>query len=107
VNLNCADCGTTLKSAEISFQHDIDHTCAKPPVPEGEEQFELEDDLEPTGTDRFQTTDRHGKPIRNPRYQRHYYGFEGDVKVKCNGCEEVIDVHLEGEEQASGFEEQT
>ena len=39
-----------------------------------------------TATDRFQTTDRRGKPIKNFRYQRHYYGVEVTATVTCETC---------------------
>lgn len=104
VNLPCGDCGTTLKSASIEASGEIEHTC---PGSEREgPDFEVEDEGSPSGTDRYQTTDRHGKPIKNSRYMRHYYGFETEVEVKCNRCGETVTVQVSGEEQASAFEEQ-
>ena len=110
VNLNCADCGETLKSAEIEAEADLGHLCSEETAvlaeydPDGD-QFELLDDGTPEGTSRVETKDRHGKPIKSARYMKTFYGFEMDVEVKCLKCGEDFSVHVEGEEQASAFEE--
>lgn len=110
VNLNCADCGTTLKSAELSDEVSFDHTCETDPVEDwdedaGDDQFEIEDDGDPEGTSRMQTTDRHGKPIKSHRYMKQFYGFELVSTACCKKCGESFDVQLSGEEQASSFDE--
>lgn len=117
VNLNCGECGGLLKSAEIESSVDILHDC-KPleereaewtPDPEygdGEEQYEIDAEGSPEGMSRLQTTDRHGKPIKSHRYMKQFYGFEQVVSIKCRKCGETFEVTLEGDEQASAFEEQ-
>lgn len=116
VQLNCADCGTTLKDAEIEAESEFAHEC-KPeaerqpdwkPDPEykdGEDQFELEDAGDPEGTSRLENKDRHGKPIKLMRYMKQFYGFTMEPEIKCRKCGETFSVTLEGEEQASGFNE--
>lgn len=122
VKLTCSDCSEAVKSATISAEQEFSHECSpetkaefeesqkaagEPPFnEESGEEFTVDDEQpDCEATDRQQTTDRHGKPIKNPRYRRQYYGFTTTVEVKCNRCGEVISVDLEGEEQASGFEE--
>jgi hypothetical protein len=70
-----------------------------------EPEFEIEDDFDASSTDRFEDKDRHGKPIKSMRYQRHYYGAEITGSVKCSKCGEVIQIDTSVEEAASGFNE--
>lgn len=117
VNLNCGECGSLLKSAEIEASADFDHTC-KPldernaewepdsEYEDGDEQYEIEDEGSPDGTSRLETKDRHGKQIKSHRYMKTFYGFEQVVTVKCRKCGETFEVTIADEEQASAFEEQ-
>lgn len=94
VGLTCSDCGQRLKEASIPAEADIVHEC---PNADGKPaQFEFEEADEPTETERCE-----GKG----RGLKTYYGFTQDVKVKCVHCEAIIDVTLEGDEQASAFDE--
>jgi phage FluMu protein Com len=116
VGLNCSECGNRLKEAEIEATADIEHEC-KPlserdpslapsePFVEGDEEFSVdcEGDAEPS--DRLEDKDRHGKRIKNYRYMKHYYGFTLEQEVKCNKCGETFSVTIDGEEQASSFDE--
>lgn len=105
VVLNCSECGSELKDAEIEGETDITHQCDEK-TKEGEPSYEWED--EPTdgeGTSRQQTKDRHGRPIKSARYMKTFYGFTAEGSVKCGCCGDVIPVSFEGEEQASGFNE--
>ena len=68
--------------------------------------FEVEVD-EVELTSRTQTTDKHGKPIRNRRYMRTFYGFQLSYSVKCSCGEEVASGTIEDETQASGMDELT
>jgi len=111
IALNCADCGETLKTASIEAETSMGHTCPVDAVPaldwkDGDDQFEIDDEGDPEGTSRQQTIDRRGKPIKNPRYMRTFYGFTQDITVKCLRCGETFNVILEADEQASAFEEQ-
>lgn len=38
------------------------------------------------------------------RYQRHFYDIAGTASVKCNACDGVFEVHLEGEVTAGELE---
>lgn len=102
----CAECSTELKEANFSNDDDslveevAEHkkTCAA---------MKLDvKDAEASRTDRRQTHDRRGKPIRNPRYQKQYYGYEATVAVVCETCgHEFPDVKVEDESAASGMDE--
>lgn len=78
---NCQECGQELTEANLDIDDAVDadelkahrKTCKKP----------LDVSLEASRSDWFQTHDRHGKPIKNPRYRKHYYGAEGDIVVTC------------------------
>lgn len=82
----CAECGQELK--EASFDVEVDLSDDLTPIGEGESatyegvEFDLvEEDAQMTS--RTQTHDRNGKPIKNSRYMRSYYGAEVTVKVKA------------------------
>src|SRR5438045_7117871 len=86
VQLNCQDCGTTLKDAEIEAQAEFQHECTAPRAKDwkaNQEQFEIENDGDAEGTSRTQNTDRHGKPIRLSRYMKTFYGFTLEPEIKC------------------------
>jgi hypothetical protein len=110
VQLNCQDCGGTLKDAEIEAEAEIEHECAEDAEKnkewkDGDNEFEVENDGDAEGTNRTETKDRHGKPIKSSRYMKSFYGFALDSGVKCCKCNETVSVHLEGEEQVSSFNE--
>jgi len=110
IRLNCAECGNTLKDAEVEALATIVHTCEADGKPdegwkEGDEQFEVENDGEPEGCDRYQDKDRHGKPIKSSRYMKHFYGFTLETGLHCCKCGENFGINLEGEEQAGSFNE--
>ena len=74
-----------------------DCNCAEDP------EFELESsDVNPV--DDYQRTDRHGKPIKNPRYQRHLIGAEVTATIACQRCGESFDVVATDSVPASSFE---
>lgn len=100
--LTCADCGAELKEATLEFEQEIDHECASAET--DEERYEITASSA-DATDRRQTKDRHGKPIKNPRYAKQFYGASVAVGVKCRWCGETFDVSGDVEEQASAFEE--
>lgn len=116
VQLNCQDCGTTLKEAEIETEEEFSHEC-KPdgertegqvPDPDytpDDDQFEVVSEGDPQGESRVESKDRHGKPIKSARYMKTFYGFSLETEIRCRKCGEVFTVMLEGEEQASSFNE--
>jgi phage FluMu protein Com len=100
--LKCADCSEELKEAEIDAEVEIEHNCNT----EDEKEFEWVDEpSDAEGFPRTQDKDRHGKPIKNRRYMKTFYGFTATGKVKCCHCAEEIELEFKGEEQASGFNE--
>jgi hypothetical protein len=116
IQLNCQDCGGTLKDAEIEAETEIEHECkpkaerekdwkSAPDYKDGDEQYQLESDGDPEGTNRMETKDRHGKPIKSARYMKSFYGFTLESEVLCRKCGETFSVTTEGEEQASAFNE--
>ena len=116
VNLNCAECSQQLKTAEIEAENQVEHECLpedKRPegqkgdesYVEGEDQYEVEDEGDAEGTSRTETKDRNGKPIKSSRYMKTFYGFSMEVNIICRKCGESVSVSLEGEEQASAFDE--
>jgi hypothetical protein len=111
---NCAECSTELK--ETTFDVDIDLSAeiedhwkehgwkdGDAEAPEGHGSFDLSDDGG-SRSERSQTHDRHGKPIRNPRYSRRYYGATAVFTVACE-CGHNIEHQWEDEVQGSGMEE--
>lgn len=102
--VNCADCGTEMKSADLSLEGDMNpEILAKH---QGEDH-ELEAEEESSeAIDEYQTTDAKGKPIKNMRYQKHLYGARLEVSVTCSCSKEVIDtVTLEDSVPSSQMDE--
>ena len=58
-----------------------------------------------TPSEDVERTDRHGKPITNPRYQTTLYGVEATGTVTCQGCGAVADIECSEYEAASSFNE--
>jgi hypothetical protein len=109
LTLICSECGNELSEATISFEDgpvdNIENHISKKHADEENKEFELE--VEETGivsTDRYNTTDRKGKPIKSFRYKTHYYGFELSYKVTCS-CGEEFDDSVSDEERAGSFEQ--
>lgn len=104
--LGCGECGTELKDTELELEMEV-----QPGAHEGDEQaecdheWELENDPDVSNTERRATHDRHGKPIRNHRYQRQFYGVEVEGSVKCSKCGLAGEFKGDAEEQASGMSE--
>lgn len=104
---NCSECGTELKEATLELDLPADKELiahiAKCPDAKKPDGLTV-DEISGSRTDRIQRTDRHGKPIRNPRYMRRYYGADITASVAC-ACGETIQLHGQVETQASGMEE--
>lgn len=108
--LNCAECGQEVREAEAVGNTTIDHQCTK--TEDGEDK---EDDEEPEFEEvdqevgdieeRYADKDRKGKPIKNPRYQKKFYGATATITVQCSKCEEEFPIEVLCEEQASAFED--
>jgi len=104
VVLDCAECGGELKEANIEYEKEIEHDCR-----DSEDDDELEFEIQDTSAtldSRLQDKDRHGKPIKNSRYMKMFYGADISTTVKCMKCgADDIEVQVSVEEQASYFEE--
>lgn len=104
--LVCLECGEELSEYNFEIEAEIDEVSTHAQAHD-EAGVEYTLDVEDNGAeafDRYQTQDRHGKPIKNMRYQRHFYGVNVDVKVTCS-CGQEFDAQLTGEEQASAFDQ--
>ena len=101
--LTCAECGTEMKEANLDFEIPIDHECEGETDETIAQVFEIED-TQADSTERYQDTDKKGKRIPS-RYQKHFYGADITVTVKCEGCGDAFTLTDTVEEQASGFDE--
>lgn len=108
--LTCAECGEELKEAQIEVDGEVscDLPCtAQEGDAKGEEpahEWEVTDSSA-SATERSQTKDRHGRPIKRARYMRHFYGVEVEVTLKCVRCGTEHVQTFDNDEQASGFDE--
>lgn len=104
--LNCSECSTEMKDYDFTTELDPDEIVEHVQMhQDAGEEFELSiEEGSSEAEDRYENKDRHGKPITNPRYQRHYLGYSLDVKVTCS-CGEEFDVTITDEEMASSFNE--
>ena len=82
VPYNSGCCGDEVASGDYELCGDVGFEHAKEDC-EGPVSLEV---VSSEATDRYQETDRHGKPIKSFRYKRHYYGVEATIKVTCEGC---------------------
>ena len=95
--LKCVDCGTELKEASLFMEEEYCLPCSCEHTVD-----EVEIVAEPS--ERYETKDKKGKPIKNTRYQKHFYGADIIAEVKCT-CGETVNVIHSLEEQASSFDE--
>lgn len=96
--LNCSECGGELKDAELEAHKEIEHECDAC-------DLEIADEGTPDTFSRLQDKDRRGKTIKSSRYMKTFYGFSLECSINCTKCGESIEAQLDGEEQASGFNE--
>jgi len=82
--LACAECGEEMK--EASFEFDVELTAQEVPACKDESGHDWDVTVEATPSERRETKDRKGKPIKLARYQTQYYGVEASYSVKCNHC---------------------
>lgn len=117
--LNCGECGTELKSAEIEvsitaeIEEPEESEAVKPddldnePVDEEDEEehvheWEVTAEVEPTM--RTITKDRHGKPIKKARYMKTEYGVSVQFQAECE-CGAKAAASAEEYVQASSMDE--
>lgn len=104
--LPCEECGTELKDSTFNVEHSIEDACACVDLDSGEpEEYTL--DIEVSPTVNVKNTDRHGKPIKNPRYMKTMYGVEIHATVTCQGCNKTWEFNHDDELEASSFDELT
>lgn len=103
----CAGCSNEQATYDMELFVSLDHECPEGGLfgqAENERTFELvSTDVEPT--DEYQTKDRHGKPIKRARYQRHLLGAHVTANVLCNRCGEEFEVNVEDRVGASEFDD--
>lgn len=103
----CADCGS--EAAEYTFDleetvPDCSECLAAATVDEDEDdEFELVS-VDVEVTDRHQTHDRNGKPIKSFRYQKHLIGAIATATVRCPAGHEQ-ELSFGDEAAASEFED--
>jgi hypothetical protein len=104
--LACMDCGTEMKETTLELQNTSTEVAEHiDKHAEAEEEYSLDvEESNVEATDHYQTVDRHGKPIKKARYQRHFYGVSMTATVTCS-CGDCFDVDLEDSVQASMFDE--
>lgn len=107
VMIPCGECGTELKDTTFNFEMEHEHECGKLPKETPAEGIEIEGTIEAEATDDYRTKDRHGKPIKNSRYQAHLYGAEVTATVTCPFCQESIEFTAQDEIESSGMDELT
>lgn len=107
-------CGDEVAEANLDVE-DLDVTvahgilCPGHPdhkAPDGEEATDPDysTDAALETDDWFNATDRHGKPIKSSRYQRHMYGCNITVTVTCDNCGGTGEASTQVSEAGSGFE---
>jgi hypothetical protein len=102
----CAECGSEAAEADLSLEIS-GVRCPKAPEddPNAEGHELMLNDVEFEGVDEYQTHDRHGKPIKNYRYSRHYIGASAIAKLECECGEEFDSESVEDKLAASWFED--
>jgi hypothetical protein len=90
----CVDCGQELKEATLDFEIDVsgelrDHRDAQgddvcPSVKDGHEPSIELSSCDASAYEDVQKTDRKGKTITNPRYQKTLFGAEVVAVVACS-----------------------
>lgn len=104
--LTCGECGADLKETTFDIEQSADVPAKCEKNDGGAHDFSvLECSASPT--ERTQTKDRHGKPIKSARYMKHFYGIEGEAQIKCDHCDHEVTVQFSDEAQASSFDELT
>jgi hypothetical protein len=113
----CASCGNEQAEYTFDFDQTIEHSCPDERGEEGAHAEDFEEDLEDRTfelrgepdvevVDDYQTTDRHGKPIKSVRYQRHLLGVSYTATVTCSRCEDEIELTDSETVPASSFDDQ-
>lgn len=104
--LTCGECGTELKEANFDTHAEIDPAGLEDCINEGGDDHEWEVEEESYDpTTGIIDTDRKGRRITNPRYQKTTYGFEGTVTIKCEHCKQTLSFTFSDDLQASSFDE--
>ena len=100
----CAECGSDADEAVLDFNLPIEHQCpdeewdekSGEPKPEYEETLDDRTydlgNVEAEPDENVERTDRHGKPITNPRYMKRLLGAQVSANVTCSRCGEEIEL---------------
>lgn len=87
--LRSACCSEDLKDYEFEFSESLSEDVVK--AHQGEDhqlEFALTDE---EITERYQDKDRHGKPIKNARYMKKFYGVRLEWEVTCKCSTEPVE----------------
>lgn len=85
VPVTCSECGDELKEASLQLEGEFPQDIID--AHDGDKhELSVEADT-PDLIDDYETKDRRGKPIKNPRYQTHLYGATVSVHLRCS-CQE-------------------
>jgi hypothetical protein len=103
LEINCIECGSALKSGSFNMQETVPEDLLKDHQGEDHDIEVQEDGSE--AIDEYETKDRHGKPIKNARYQTHLYGARVDFTVKCSCGTDIYTSSVEDKMAASNFDE--
>lgn len=104
VAIPCEECGSDLKEAYLDFEFEIHHDCPKDIKPEFVHDIEIEN-IDVSPSDRYEDKDKKGKPIKNFRYMKHFYGADITINYRCKHCNQSNSQDEIVEEMASAFEE--
>jgi hypothetical protein len=78
----CAECSDELKEGNLTLEGEFPEAIIKKHTGE---KHELSVEVESSeAIDDYETKDRRGKPIKNPRYQTHLYGATVELSLHCS-----------------------
>jgi hypothetical protein len=93
VMIPCEECGTELKEAYMTLEHEIAHECdskfqredGQEYNEEEDEQYELES-VDASPHDRYDDIGKNGKKKKWNARMKRFYGAEVTMDIKCNKC---------------------
>jgi hypothetical protein len=91
--------------------HPYEHCISELPTRDYDEAlddrtYSVDGSVEAEPVDEYARTDRRGKPIKNPRYQKHMLGAAVSASITCSRCGDTFDVSETQTEPASAFEDE-
>lgn len=113
IHRDCADCSQELKEFSFDVDVELEHPesgGACPSMLDEEDEGYLAPELELAGVDlqpeeRTQTTTAAGKPIKNYRYMKTFFGYSATADMRCSHCGAEWEQQFSDDVQASGMDE--